>query len=138
MQAFNDFVVFGCVAVGSFISGGLLETYGWEVVCAVALPPLVIASVSLTATGAFRRMKDTLDPRNALAVPPETLRPRSRSGFRPRRDQDGRDGGKQLGDQRHRRHQRRDGTVVEKTLQRAAQKPADAKDGSEEPVSAAP
>jgi MFS family permease len=69
VQAFNDFVVFGCVAVGSFISGGLLETFGWEVVCGVALPPLVIAAVSLTATGTFRRATD--QGRLLEAVPPE-------------------------------------------------------------------
>ena len=56
VQAFNDFVVFGFVALGSFISGGLLEAYGWTVVCWVALPPLVLAAISLTATGAFRRV----------------------------------------------------------------------------------
>jgi MFS family permease len=75
VQAFNDFVVFGFVAVGSFISGGLLESYGWTIVCWVALPPLVIAAISLGATGAFRRKVqdhlETLDPLMADAVPSE-------------------------------------------------------------------
>ena len=73
VQAFNDFVVFGFVAVGSFISGGLLETYGWQTVCWVALPPLFIAAISLAATGTFRRKihehLDAGDPLMADAVP---------------------------------------------------------------------
>src|SRR3546814_3454842 len=32
VQSFNDFMVFGTMAVGSFASGGLLATYGWETV----------------------------------------------------------------------------------------------------------
>ena len=73
VQAFNDFVVFGFVAVGSFISGGLLETYGWTMVCWVALPPLFLAAISLAATGTFRRKihehLEALDPLMADAVP---------------------------------------------------------------------
>jgi MFS family permease len=67
VQAFNDFVVFGFVAVGSFVSGGLLESYGWATVCWVALPPLFLAAVSLAATGAFRqKIKDHLDALDPL------------------------------------------------------------------------
>src|ERR1019366_7547773 len=73
VQAFNDFVVFGFVAVGSFVSGGLLETYGWATVCWVALPPLFLAAVSLAVTGAFRQKikdhLDALDPLMADALP---------------------------------------------------------------------
>ena len=76
VQAFNDFVVFGFVAVGSFISGGLLETYGWTMVCWVALPPLLLAAISLTATGAFRQKVkdhlDALDPLMADAMPSDS------------------------------------------------------------------
>ena len=72
VQAFNDFVVFGFVALGSFISGGLLEAYGWTVVCWVALPPLILAVISLAATGSFRsKIEDHLsleDPLMADAV----------------------------------------------------------------------
>ena len=67
VQAFNDFVVFGFVALGSFISGGLLETYGWTMVCWVALPPLVLAALSLMATSAFKgKMRDHLDLQDPL------------------------------------------------------------------------
>lgn len=46
-QSVNDFIVFGTVMVGSFLSGGVLTTYGWYVVCWLAFPPLVIALVAL-------------------------------------------------------------------------------------------
>ncbi len=43
VQSINDFVVFGCMVVGSFSSGSLLTTHGWEAVCLVMLPPVAIA-----------------------------------------------------------------------------------------------
>jgi predicted MFS family arabinose efflux permease len=54
VQSLNDFLVFGLMVVGSFASGGLLNHYGWEMVCWVALPPLLIAAVTLWVTGSFR------------------------------------------------------------------------------------
>src|ERR1043166_2943717 len=38
VQAFNDFLIFGSMAVASFASGQLLATVGWEVVNEVVLP----------------------------------------------------------------------------------------------------
>ena len=55
VQAFNDFLVFGTMVVGSFASGGLLTGYGWGMVCLVAFPPLLLALAALFATGSFRR-----------------------------------------------------------------------------------
>lgn len=55
VQSLNDFLVFGVMVAGSFASGGLLTGYGWEMVCWVVFPPLVLAVVALTVTGAFRR-----------------------------------------------------------------------------------
>jgi MFS family permease len=55
VQSFNDFLVFGVMVVGSFASGGLLTSYGWEAVCWVVFPPLVLVAAVLAATGAFRR-----------------------------------------------------------------------------------
>ncbi len=55
VQSLNDFLVFGVMAVGSFASGGLLTSYGWAVVCAVAFPPLLLAVAALVATASFRR-----------------------------------------------------------------------------------
>jgi MFS family permease len=53
VQAFNDFLVFGMMAIGSFSSGQLLANYGWSTVNMVVFPPIllglaVLAAVSLT------------------------------------------------------------------------------------------
>ena len=32
VQAFNDFLIFGTMAVGSFVSGSMLAHYGWYLV----------------------------------------------------------------------------------------------------------
>jgi MFS family permease len=45
VQAFNDFLVFGSMAVGSFASGQLLAIYGWHAVNEVVLPTIVLAAV---------------------------------------------------------------------------------------------
>jgi MFS family permease len=45
VQAFNDFLVFGSMAVGSFSSGQLLAGYGWQAVNEVVLPTIVLAAV---------------------------------------------------------------------------------------------
>ena len=42
VQAFNDFLVFGMMAIGSFSSGQLLASYGWSAVNIVVFPPLAI------------------------------------------------------------------------------------------------
>jgi MFS family permease len=55
VQSFNDFLVFGSMVIGSFASGGLLTSYGWNIVCWVALPPIGIAVAALVVTGSFRR-----------------------------------------------------------------------------------
>ncbi|MFT4173667.1 MAG: MFS transporter [Rhodocyclaceae bacterium] len=47
VQSFNDFIVFGLMAVGSFSSGGLLTAYGWSTVLWVSFIPLVLAMASL-------------------------------------------------------------------------------------------
>lgn len=43
VQALNDFIVFGTMAIGSFSSGELLATHGWDAVLQVAFAPLVLA-----------------------------------------------------------------------------------------------
>jgi MFS family permease len=53
VQAFNDFLVFGTVAVGSFSSGELLATHGWSAVNWVVFPPVAIALAVLFAAGLF-------------------------------------------------------------------------------------
>jgi predicted MFS family arabinose efflux permease len=60
VQAFNDFLVFGSMAVASFSSGQILASNGWEAVNWVVFPPIVFAILALAITGAYR-------PREALA-----------------------------------------------------------------------
>lgn len=47
VQAFNDFLVFGMMAVGSFASGQLLADFGWNTVNAVVFPPVAVALICL-------------------------------------------------------------------------------------------
>lgn len=51
VQSFNDFAVFGTMAVGSFLSGGLLSAFGWNTLLALSFLPLVLAVVALTVGG---------------------------------------------------------------------------------------
>ncbi|WP_441228520.1 MFS transporter [Tardiphaga sp. 20_F10_N6_6] len=55
VQAFNDFLVFGLMAVGSFSSGQLLANYGWSTVNAVVFPPVVLGLVALVMVGFIKR-----------------------------------------------------------------------------------
>lgn len=47
VQSFNDFMVFGTMVIGSFVSGDLLANYGWDWVCLVTLPPIILAALVL-------------------------------------------------------------------------------------------
>lgn len=47
VQSFNDFVVFGMVAFGSFLSGGLLTAYGWNTILWLSFVPLALAALTL-------------------------------------------------------------------------------------------
>jgi len=42
VQSFNDFLVFGSMAVSSFASGQLLETVGWAAINEVVLPVVIV------------------------------------------------------------------------------------------------
>src|SRR3954468_10681326 len=42
VQAFNDFLIFGLMAVGSFSSGQLLANFGWSAVNMVVFPPVAL------------------------------------------------------------------------------------------------
>lgn len=48
VQSLNDFVVFGTMAFGSFLSGGLLTSYGWSAVLWLSFVPLAMAMIALT------------------------------------------------------------------------------------------
>ena len=47
VQSFNDFLIFGTMAVGSFSSGGLLTGFGWGAVNWVVFPPVLAALLFL-------------------------------------------------------------------------------------------
>ena len=53
VQAFNDFLVFGSMAIGSFSSGQLLASFGWATVNEVVFP-VVLAAIALLLWGALR------------------------------------------------------------------------------------
>ena len=55
VQAFNDFLVFGMMAVGSFSSGQLLANYGWSAVNLVVFPPVLLGLTVLILVSWTRR-----------------------------------------------------------------------------------
>jgi MFS family permease len=55
VQAFNDFLVFGTMAIGSFSSGQLLANYGWSAVNLVVFPPVLLGLAALTLASWARR-----------------------------------------------------------------------------------
>jgi MFS family permease len=55
VQAFNDFLVFGTMAVGSFSSGQLLANYGWSAVNLVVFPPVVLGLAVLAVASLAKR-----------------------------------------------------------------------------------
>jgi MFS family permease len=50
VQAFNDFLVFGTMAIGSFSSGQILANSGWSAVNLVVFPPIAMALAALLLT----------------------------------------------------------------------------------------
>jgi MFS family permease len=55
VQSFNDFLVFGTMAVGSFSSGKMLYEFGWNTVNGVVLPVTLVAGVLLARHALMRR-----------------------------------------------------------------------------------
>lgn len=47
VQAFNDFLIFGSMAAGSFVSGSMLAHYGWYLVNIVMFPVVAVAGAML-------------------------------------------------------------------------------------------
>jgi MFS family permease len=56
VQAFNDFLVFGSMAIGSFSSGKLLHVAGWGAVNMVVFPT-VLTAAALLAWGVWQRRR---------------------------------------------------------------------------------
>jgi len=54
VQSFNDFLVFGTMAVGSFSSGQLLQVWGWGAVNWVVFPPVALVLAVLLFSGRLR------------------------------------------------------------------------------------
>jgi MFS family permease len=54
VQAVNDFLIFGAMAIASFASGALLTRYGWTAINELVFPVIVAAAV-LLAWGTFTR-----------------------------------------------------------------------------------
>jgi MFS family permease len=61
VQAFNDFLVFGMMAVGSFSSGQLLANYGWSAVNLVVYPPVLLGLTVLAFASFTRRRRARLE-----------------------------------------------------------------------------
>jgi MFS family permease len=47
VQSLNDFVVFGTMVIGSFLSGSLLTAYGWSTILGLSFAPLALALAAL-------------------------------------------------------------------------------------------
>ena len=47
VQAFNDFLIFGSMAIGSFVSGSMLAHFGWYLVNVVMFPVVAVAGAML-------------------------------------------------------------------------------------------
>ena len=57
VQSLNDFIVFGTMVIGSFISGGLLAAYDWDRVLWVSFVPLVLAVAILYGYSASNALR---------------------------------------------------------------------------------
>ena len=55
VQAFNDFLVFGLTALGSFASGQVLVRFGWNMVAMVTFPPIAMSLAALLIATALTR-----------------------------------------------------------------------------------
>lgn len=64
VQAFNEFTLFGCVAVASFASGKVLALSGWDMVNWVVFPAVVVC-LALLALEGFTRSRPTGPVENA-------------------------------------------------------------------------
>jgi MFS family permease len=58
VQAFNDFLVFGMMALGSFSSGQLLANHGWTAVNLVVFPPVMLG-LAVLAVASFAKRRTT-------------------------------------------------------------------------------
>ncbi len=66
VQSLNDFIVFGTMAFGSFLSGDLLATRGWNTVLGLSLVPLALAIIALPGSAVASRVARR---QNAISAP---------------------------------------------------------------------
>jgi MFS family permease len=69
VQAFNDFLVFGTMALGSFASGQLLANFGWSAVNIVVFPPVLLGLAVLTFASFAKRRRRRLQPVDEFPEP---------------------------------------------------------------------
>src|SRR5258708_11920075 len=62
VQAFNAFLVFGMMAIGSFSCGQLLANYGWSAVNMVVYPPVLLGLMVFTLASFARRPRARVQP----------------------------------------------------------------------------
>ena len=79
VQAFNDFLVFGMMAIGSFSSGQLLAHYGWSVVNMVVFPPVLLGLAVLSLASFAKRRAGC---RRSTKFPVRVSSVFERSGYR--------------------------------------------------------
>jgi len=60
VQAFNDFLIFGSMAVASFSSGQLLEYLGWQAINEVIFPTILVAGAMLVWLALRKRVAATV------------------------------------------------------------------------------
>jgi len=65
VQSLNDFFVFGTMTLGSFSSGTLLTSFGWDTVLWVSFLPLAVAVVALSASA---RPKQNAGPKAGVSA----------------------------------------------------------------------
>src|ERR1700754_4877885 len=68
VQAFNDFLVFGMMAIGSFSSGQLLANYGWSAVNLVVYPPVAFG-LAVLAVASFAKRRAKLEALDEMPEP---------------------------------------------------------------------
>ena len=61
VQAFNDFLIFGMMAIGSFSSGQLLASFGWSAVNIVVFPPVALGLCVLALVWHAKRRATRLE-----------------------------------------------------------------------------
>src|ERR1700733_8962405 len=69
VQAFNDFLVFGTMAIGSFSSGQLLANYGWNAVNLVVFPPVALGLIVLAFASFAKRRAMNLEEMDEFPDP---------------------------------------------------------------------